>query len=656
MYAFTASRWQVATYLFGVALFSISFLVFLNSTVSFVITDRIGRKHGVGDAVGTLGFADELVALVGCPLWGMVSDRVGVAKVAVVGYAIVALSLFLFVQASNVYPQLLLGRLLFALGASATTTMVTAVLPAMTHVLDRSPDAEPITSPSRGPNGHNIAPSISSELTITPARLNSASSHPSIGSAATPENSAASTSNLAGLVGMFTGLGALLALGVFLPLPARFQKSGVAPSEAVEYSFYVVGSVAFVVAFACMIGLRDLPGEENKSWGNLFVVKQKDDSTSSGPMLPYPRLLLDSLTLGLRDANIGLGYLGGFVARASSVAISLFIPLFANAYFIEHGDCKPGDGKTSDDVKRNCRRAYLVASALTGTSQLIALLCAPVFGYLAGRYKKYHQPLILATLSGIAGYIALGLVKSPDPSSEDGSAGIFFIVALLGISQIGAIVCSLGLLGRGIQNDEADMDDDATNEQGEDYPSGSFDVSTHIQSAPPSGLRHAAHHLDPEATPVPSSSPNAASPRDPLLGGGNSATSTPPRRHLGTRNSSGNSSNNSNGTTIPPGSNAHHYSESSPLLPSHFRRLPPPSPNRSSSRAHLKGSIAGVYSLAGGAGILILTKLGGLMFDRLDRGAPFFVMAAFNVVLLAAVVASAVGRAVRGWRTRVVMP
>ncbi|OJD35437.1 mfs transporter [Diplodia corticola] len=648
MYAFTASRWQVATYLFGVALFSISFLVFLNSTLSFVITDRIGRKHGVGDAVGTLGFADELVALVGCPLWGMVSDRVGVAKVAVVGYAIVALSLFLFVQASNVYPQLLLGRLLFALGASATTTMVTAVLPAMTHVLDRPSDADP-ASPSRDPDGNNIAPSISSELTITPARLNPASSHPSIRS--TPGNSAASTSNLAGLVGMFTGLGALLALGVFLPLPARFQKSGVAPSEAVEYSFYVVGSVAFVVAFACMIGLRHLPGEEDKSWRGLFTVKQKDDSTSA-PILPYPRLLLESLTLGLSDANIGLGYLGGFVARASSVAISLFIPLFANAYFIEHGDCKPGDGKTSDDVKRNCRRAYLVASALTGTSQLIALLCAPVFGYLAGRYKRYHQPLILATLSGVAGYIALGLLKSPDPQSEDGSAGVFFIVALLGISQIGAIVCSLGLLGRGIQGDEEDLDDDAATDENE-RPSGGFDISTHIQGAPPSGFRHAAHHLDPDVTPVPS--PNVASPRDPLLGGGGtSATSTPPRRHLGTRNSSGgSSSNNSNGA--PSGGGHGYYSESSPLLPSHFRRLPP-SRNRSSNRAHLKGSIAGVYSLAGGAGILILTKLGGLMFDRIDPGAPFFVMAAFNVILLAAVVASATRRVVKGWRTRIVMP
>lgn len=120
MFGFTASRSQIATYLFGVALFSISFLVFLNSAVSFVITQRIGQEHHVGDAVGTLGFADELVALVACPAWGVVSDRIGVRTVAVLGYAIVGISLWVFVQAKNVYPQLLLARLLFSLGATAT--------------------------------------------------------------------------------------------------------------------------------------------------------------------------------------------------------------------------------------------------------------------------------------------------------------------------------------------------------------------------------------------------------------------------------------------------------------------------------------------------------------------------------------------------------
>jgi MFS family permease len=111
---------QAFTYLLGVSLFSISFLVFLNSSVSFVITDLIGQKHGVGNVVGTLGFADEIVALVACPAWGLISDRLGVRWVAAVGYIIIGLSLVLFVQARNIYPQLLLARIFFALGASAT--------------------------------------------------------------------------------------------------------------------------------------------------------------------------------------------------------------------------------------------------------------------------------------------------------------------------------------------------------------------------------------------------------------------------------------------------------------------------------------------------------------------------------------------------------
>jgi len=117
---FTASRTQIASYLFGVALFSISFLVFLNSSISFVITQRIGQSRNVGDAVGTLGFVDELVALVACPAWGLLSDRVGVRSVAVMGYTIVGIALWVFVQARNVYPELLLARILFSLGGSAT--------------------------------------------------------------------------------------------------------------------------------------------------------------------------------------------------------------------------------------------------------------------------------------------------------------------------------------------------------------------------------------------------------------------------------------------------------------------------------------------------------------------------------------------------------
>ena len=52
-----------------------------------------------------------------------------------------------------------------------------------------------------------------------------------------------------------------------------------------------------------------------------------------------------------------------------------------------------------------------------------------------------------------------------------------------------------------------------------------------------------------------------------------------------------------------------------------------------SNLQHLKGSIAGVYSLSGGVGILLLTKLGGMLFDR-NTSAPFVMLALFNAFLL----------------------
>lgn len=119
-FASSTTALQASAYLLCVCLFSISFLVFLNSSVSFVITDLIGVKDGVGDLVGTLGFVDELVALFACPLWGILSDRLGVRIVCVAGYTIVGISLFIFVQARNVYPQLLLARILFSVGGAAT--------------------------------------------------------------------------------------------------------------------------------------------------------------------------------------------------------------------------------------------------------------------------------------------------------------------------------------------------------------------------------------------------------------------------------------------------------------------------------------------------------------------------------------------------------
>jgi hypothetical protein len=384
---------------------------------------------------------------------------------------------------------------------------------------------------------------------------------------------------------MFTGLGALLALGFFLPLPTRFQKSGASPSAAVADAFYVVGAVAFVISVLCIFGLRNLPGEEEKGVKRLLSLKSHKHSETANAdrsHLSYPRLLWKSIILGFESTNIGLGYLGGFVARASSVAISLFIPLFTNAYFLRSGLCSPADPHDPADIKHACPRAYILAAILTGTSQLVALLCAPLFGYLAGRFTRFNIPLMVAAAAGITGYAWFGTLQHPDPQRPEGSRAVFVIVALLGISQIGSIVCSLALLGRGIQNDGNDEGNDNVN----GFANHGSDGTTYPEST--SQQRSAG------VTPRPSPYISESHEEDPLIPG---------------------------------------------HTPSHLRFAA--SSSGSKSHAHLKGSIAGTYSLAGGAGILLLTKAGGALFDSAGPGSPFFMMAGFNALLL--VVGIAVG-------------
>lgn len=332
------------------------------------------------------------------------------------GYAIVAIALFIFVQARNVYPQLLLARMFFSVGGAATSTMVTAMLPSM-FTSGRQADSKLyITQPAN--NGHAVSPS-----TFTQPRHQYSIGKTSASPENTPHN--ASPMRLAGFVGLFTGCGALVALLLFFPLPAFFRSNGANPGSAVAYSFYLVGAVAMMVSIFCFFGLRGIENER--------ITKRETgpkNRFSRRSLLSSLRLLLDATVLGFINSSLALAYLGGFVARASSVGISLFIPLYVNAYFSSSGLC--GDLKdTPEAVKGQCRRAYILAAQLTGISQLVALLFAPIFGYLGEKFPKFNFPLLVAALAGILGYSGLATLKSPEPYGE-GSPLVLAIVCLLG--------------------------------------------------------------------------------------------------------------------------------------------------------------------------------------------------------------------------------
>lgn len=189
---------------------------------------------------------------------------------------------------------------MFADKDAASATMVTAILPSLTDESSPpTPDLDPRTA-THNPRD-SVALSVESEATITPERYyvrssqsSSQHSQPSVGAPAAEAESAAGgkhkPSALAGYVGLFTGCGALVALSVFLPLPARFGRlEGVTMGQAVTYSFYVVGVIALLVAGFVAFGLRHLRGEEGKGWRLLLGLRRVDPDGTGAEVEARPK-------------------------------------------------------------------------------------------------------------------------------------------------------------------------------------------------------------------------------------------------------------------------------------------------------------------------------------------------------------------------------
>ncbi|KAK9332198.1 major facilitator superfamily domain-containing protein [Lipomyces starkeyi] len=506
---------------------SIAFLVFLNATQSFVITVLLRLKDNIGDYVGTLGFIDELVSVVMCPIWGTLSDKIGTRTVCSVAYVLVGIGLIFFVQAKNVYPDLVILRMCFAIGGSGTAAMVTALLSEVSSYRFSKrpqPTAADVEFPPESDNAQWFEPQQQQQQQ-QPHQLQEV-----------PDRRVPPLRNgtLSGLVGLCTGLGAVMAVTVFLPIPTSLEERyGLSPEESLKGAFYIVGTVAVVVGVVLFAGLRQDPSRSLSMWirsirfnrrrnrlnrlRQLSSRRQSVDShastESNGGIQDtglddagydslaeeehelgsryleknnsYFRLLLKGFTAA-SEPDIFLAYVGGLIARAASVAVSLFIPLFVNQYFYSEGICA-----ITSDVKESCRDAYIRSAMLTGVSETCALIAAPVWGIACDKIGKARALAITAVI-GIIGFIGFASLNDP-------RVGISFLWAtLIGIAQIGAIVCSLSLC--------------------------------------------------------------------------------------------------------------------------------------TERRVEYSGSIAGVYSVTGAAGILILTKLGGWTSDK-SRGAPFILMAIFNVIL-----------------------
>jgi hypothetical protein len=146
---------------------------------------------------------------------------------------------------------------------------------------------------------------------------------------------------IAGLAGFCTGVGALIAVIVFLPLPRYFMSRGWEMKSSVQAAFYIVGSVSLVISLVMFLGLK-----RSETKGVKCLFKKDREERGKG----YFKLMGEGF-LAARDPRIALAYVGGLVARADSIVVSLFIPTVVSHYFVEMGLCTVDPHAPTEEIK-----------------------------------------------------------------------------------------------------------------------------------------------------------------------------------------------------------------------------------------------------------------------------------------------------------------
>ena len=153
----------------------------------------------LGRLNSTLLLVDECASIILVLLWGSIAELLGIRAVASIGYLFIALALVGYAFARNAGGHLLVARLVFAVGASAVTSMLSASIASITAMLPPH---------QRGSSYDALRSSITEETPLLPPPADTEQA--AGGSSQAPSRPGAG--KLASIAGIFTGVGALIAV------------------------------------------------------------------------------------------------------------------------------------------------------------------------------------------------------------------------------------------------------------------------------------------------------------------------------------------------------------------------------------------------------------------------------------------------------------
>lgn len=428
----------------------IAIAVFLLASQPFYLSQVIKLKSSIlGSTIGTLGVIDELTAIFVAPFCGTLIDYIN--KLAwrspriPSGTKIVSFFsfIFLFIALSgygtltkNVFPDLWLARSLFAVG-------VTGVMSTVVVMLHESSSSDFQWK----------------QLLIWKKTIGNEYSQTSSAFQATTEELSplmdevrckrSNNGKLSALLGICTGLGAIFSVSTFLTLPNRLEKyrKSPTPESGIKLAYVLIGFFALLSSLVVLL------------FGYDCVRQRRARGLASAPdalnRVPFFLMMKQGFQASLKNQKIQIAYCGALVSRASSVAISVFIPLLVFKFYSATGKCGSSAGESTNE---SCREGFVFLAILTGVAQTAALLLTPLWGVLVDS-KRFGNvfTLMIASITGLVGSMGLCLLGYNGSIYDPRNVSCFLVTSCIACSQIGVIISSMSLLSTfGIEDSKED--------------------------------------------------------------------------------------------------------------------------------------------------------------------------------------------------------
>jgi MFS family permease len=107
---------------------ALALIVYIAATQSQILFGVLSISTNTGDITGSLALYAEIIALFGVVMWSMASDRIGRRGVMSMSLCLMGTVVVCYPHVKNVYPQMLILKLIFSIGSAGSTSMMVAMM------------------------------------------------------------------------------------------------------------------------------------------------------------------------------------------------------------------------------------------------------------------------------------------------------------------------------------------------------------------------------------------------------------------------------------------------------------------------------------------------------------------------------------------------